>query len=260
MSVRKFVTLAALAVLGLGVACGQAPQVNGAPSYEQQVLDLINQQRAAHGLPALTLDQRLAEAARAHNRLMAERGQLSHQVDGELPICVGNDRLTAHGYAWTFCAENAAAGQADPQQVVNDWMNSEGHRENILNPKARQTGIAFDTGQGTYTTWWTEVFAAPLGGTTSLAAPSANPASQTAPARSTLLAEGDRRQVLQFNPGAALQQRIFRDGFVPNSDEFSIEVDGQRYAAQRAEHLGSGAVRVYYVSANDWANVQRADR
>ncbi len=71
----------------------------------------------------------------------------------------------------------------------------------------------------------------------------------------TLLAEGEGRQVIQFNPNAALQKRIFADGFVPNSPEFNLTVEGVAYAAQRAENLGSGQVRVYYVANGDYGNV-----
>jgi hypothetical protein len=70
-----------------------------------------------------------------------------------------------------------------------------------------------------------------------------------------LLAEAARAQVIQFNPAAALQKRIFADGFVPNSPEFEIEHGGVRYVAQRAEHLASGEVRVYHVRKGDWAHV-----
>jgi hypothetical protein len=73
--------------------------------------------------------------------------------------------------------------------------------------------------------------------------------------QSTLLAEAARRQVIEFNPDAALQKRIFADGFVPNSTEFEIEFGNARYVAQRAENLASGEVRVYYVRSGDWGNV-----
>jgi hypothetical protein len=72
---------------------------------------------------------------------------------------------------------------------------------------------------------------------------------------SVLLAEGERRQVIQFNPNAALQQRIFADRFVPNSSEFRLTMARVDYAAQRAENLSTGAVRVYYVQVGDWANI-----
>lgn len=71
-----------------------------------------------------------------------------------------------------------------------------------------------------------------------------------------LMAEAQAKQVIQFNPGASLQQRMFADGFVPNSPEFSAAVSGVNYAAQRAENLGNGQVRVYYVVVGDWANVR----
>jgi hypothetical protein len=76
-----------------------------------------------------------------------------------------------------------------------------------------------------------------------------------------LLAEAERRQVIQFNPNASLQRRIFADGFVPNSPEFELEHGGVRYVGQRAENLASGEVRAYYVRHGDWSNVayQRRD-
>jgi hypothetical protein len=70
-----------------------------------------------------------------------------------------------------------------------------------------------------------------------------------------LLDEADRRQVLQFNREAALQKRIFADGFVPNSPEFDLTFEGAQYIGQRAENLDTGEVRVYHVRAGDWGNV-----
>ena len=73
---------------------------------------------------------------------------------------------------------------------------------------------------------------------------------------SVLKEEAARKQVIQFNPGAALQKVIFAAGFVPNSGEFDLENGGVKYIAQRSEHLGSGEVRVYYVPVGDWGNVK----
>ncbi len=66
--------------------------------------------------------------------------------------------------------------------------------------------------------------------------------------------------MIQFNPNAALQKRIFADGFVPNSPEFEVDLSGVRYVAQRAEHLGTGKVRVYYVPKGDWSRVRYVER
>jgi len=75
-----------------------------------------------------------------------------------------------------------------------------------------------------------------------------------------LLNEAAKAQVIQFNPRAALQKRIFAEGFVPNSPEFEIEHEGVTYVAQRAEHMGTGEVRVYHVATGDWGNVARLRR
>ncbi|MFN8473794.1 MAG: hypothetical protein U0822_16510 [Anaerolineae bacterium] len=86
---------------------------------------------------------------------------------------------------------------------------------------------------------------------TAIIPPSASAASSF---EETALAYADQQQVIQFNPGAALQKRIFADGFVPNSPEFSLQL-GSPYIAQRAENLATGEVRVYYVHDGDWENV-----
>jgi len=78
--------------------------------------------------------------------------------------------------------------------------------------------------------------------------------------RDDLLTAATLNQVMRFNPTAALQRQIFADGFAPNSDEFDVPLEGATYRAQRAEHLASGAVRVYYVKVPVWANVQFAER
>lgn len=75
-----------------------------------------------------------------------------------------------------------------------------------------------------------------------------------------LLEEAAAKQVIQFNPNASLQKAIFAAGFVPNSGEFKINVSGQIYVAQRAEHLVTGEVRVYYCKDGDWSNVQFVKR
>lgn len=75
-----------------------------------------------------------------------------------------------------------------------------------------------------------------------------------------MLAEADRRQVIEFNPDAALQKRIFAEGFVPNSPEFDLTYQGAQYIGQRAENLQTGEVRVYHVRVGDWGNVAYESR
>ncbi|MFN8471679.1 MAG: endo-1,3-alpha-glucanase family glycosylhydrolase [Anaerolineae bacterium] len=90
-------------------------------------------------------------------------------------------------------------------------------------------------------------------------APLAAPAGNAAVSAGPLVAEAQNKLVIQFNPDAALQKRIFADGFVPNSAEFSIAVDGAQVTGQRAENLRDGRARVYYVRNGDWDTVAYVD-
>ena len=115
------------------------------------MVTLANQERAAAGCAqALVVDERLAEAAQAHSTDMSDRNYFSHtSPEGETFV----DRATAAGYP-SPAAENIARGQRTPEQVMNDWMNSDGHRRNILNCTYRAIGVGLDT-DGWY---WTQVF------------------------------------------------------------------------------------------------------
>lgn len=78
--------------------------------------------------------------------------------------------------------------------------------------------------------------------------------------RNTLFKQAETRQLIQLNPDAALQRQIFGDGFVPNSPEFDVEINRVRYRAQRAEHLETGKVRVYFAKVPDWHDVRHFER
>jgi uncharacterized protein YkwD len=131
---------------------GATPQ-SGALDFEQQVLDLVNQQRASNGCAALRDDSKLTVAAREHSADMANQGYFDHNSpNGATPW----DRIKAAGYA-DPSAENIAAGQPTPTDVMNAWMNSEGHRANILNCSSKAIGIGFWRG-GSYGTYWTQDF------------------------------------------------------------------------------------------------------
>jgi hypothetical protein len=75
-----------------------------------------------------------------------------------------------------------------------------------------------------------------------------------------LLWHGEQKQVIQFNPQAALQKAIFAANFVPNSPEFNVDWHDRQYVAQRAENLANGEVRVYYCKLGDWNNVRHVVR
>lgn len=123
-------------------------------AYEQEVFDLVNQIRAENGLEPFVYNVTLAETARAHSQDMIDRNFVSHtNPDGEDPF----DRMRDNGLSFSMAAENIAAGQRTPEEVVNSWMNSEGHRANILG-SCEELGVGLALG-GSYGYYWTQCFA-----------------------------------------------------------------------------------------------------
>jgi uncharacterized protein YkwD len=135
---------------GQGSGGGSGPQQD--TSAEAQVLSLVNAERAKVGCSPLTPDPALASLAEGHSRDMAERGYFSHTTpDGSSPW----DRAAAAGVE-NMGGENIARGQSDAQAVMEAWMNSEGHRANILNCDFRTLGVGAHFAQGG--PWWTQAF------------------------------------------------------------------------------------------------------
>lgn len=116
---------------------------------EQQLLQLINQERTKRGEPALEWDEQLAAAARAHNRVQVEHGSLSHQFAGEPEL---SQRLSRAGVASDRDAENVAFDR-DAASAHDSLMHSPPHRANILNPVYNAVGIgATRNGESLYVT------------------------------------------------------------------------------------------------------------
>ncbi|MFH8381985.1 CAP domain-containing protein [Kitasatospora sp. NPDC018058] len=116
------------------------------------VLTLVNKARADAGCPALNVNSQLVQAAQAHSNDMAKTGTLSHTgSDGSS----AGDRVTKAGYRWSAYAENIAQGYGSAQATFDGWMNSSGHKANMLNCAYKDTGIADTNG------YWTQVFATP---------------------------------------------------------------------------------------------------
>lgn len=119
----------------------------------REVLSLVNTERARAGCPAAHWDTRLAEAARLHSVDMAARDYFSHtSLDGRSPW----DRIRAQGYQYGS-AENIAAGQRSAAAVMSAWMNSSGHRANILACANVAMGVGVARG-GSYGIYWTQDF------------------------------------------------------------------------------------------------------
>lgn len=128
------------------------PVVTGDAGAEAAVLTLVNAERAAAGCGPLRDEPRLATAGRKHSADMKERGYFSHNTpEGVTPW----DRAKAEGYDQP-AAENIARGQPTPEAVVAAWMNSDGHRRNILDCRYQAMGTGMVTGSGG--PWWTQMF------------------------------------------------------------------------------------------------------
>jgi uncharacterized protein YkwD len=132
-------------------------------AFIQQVVALTNSYRAQAGLQPLQLNSKLTAAAYRHSRDMALNDFFDHQgSDGSR----AGIRIAAQGYRYTMAGENIAAGYTTPAEVVTGWMNSPGHRANILYPTAKEIGVGFyflanDSGEAPYQYYWTQNFATP---------------------------------------------------------------------------------------------------
>jgi len=127
-----------------------APSVPSISADERRVFELVNLERANYGLPPLIWHNELADVARAHSVDMAERRFFNHVCPYGRSLA---NRVDNAGIRWgTMLAENIASGQTTPEQVVRAWMESPGHRANVLNNQAVYLGV------GRYNNLWTKKF------------------------------------------------------------------------------------------------------
>ena len=125
-------------VLGLALVVVTGPAVAN-QALERQVLELINQQRAQGGCDPLVMQRQLSAAAQSHANAMAMKNFFGHASKNGTKF---SSRIKAQGYRGRKYAENIAAGYASAEKVVSIWMNSSGHRVNIMNCAFTETGIA----------------------------------------------------------------------------------------------------------------------
>ncbi len=120
-------------------------------SYEREVIRLVNEIRAENGLEALTYDWELSRVARYKSQDMKDNKYFSHTSP-----TYGSpfQMMKSFGIKYRSAGENIARGQATPEAVVNAWMNSAGHRANILNSSFTHIGVGY-VADGRY---WTQMF------------------------------------------------------------------------------------------------------
>ncbi|EAW38663.1 CAP domain-containing protein [Lyngbya sp. PCC 8106] len=129
-----------------------------------QVVQLTNEFRAENGLSPLSLNSQLVMAAENHSENMALQDFFDHQgVNGDDV----SDRISIIGYNYFTAGENIGAGYSTPETVVEGWINSPGHRANLLNPDFTEIGVGYfflenDTGNENWNHYWTQVFGTPL--------------------------------------------------------------------------------------------------
>lgn len=118
-------------------------------AMEEEVVRLVNEERAKYGLHPLEIDETLMELSKEKSKDMANNNYFSHTSP-----TYGSpfDMIKNSGITYNFAGENIASMGMSSQGVVNGWLNSKGHRENILNPNYKYIGV------GVYNSKWTQIF------------------------------------------------------------------------------------------------------
>jgi uncharacterized YkwD family protein/spore coat assembly protein SafA len=130
------------------------PSIDDVKTLEQQVVTLVNQQRARQGLPALKSNWELCRVARYKSQDLINKQYFAH----DSPTYGSPFRMMeSFGIRFSAAGENIAYGQRTPQEVMNAWMNSPGHRNNILSSIYNQIGVGVaKASNGTF--YWTQQF------------------------------------------------------------------------------------------------------
>lgn len=121
--------------------------------FEYEVLELANEERKAQGLEPLEFSVEVSEVARAKSHDMADSNYFDHQSPNYgSPF----EMMQTFGVDYRAAGENIAMGQRSPEEVMNGWMNSEGHRKNIMHDQFTHLGVGYVEKNGT--TYWTQMF------------------------------------------------------------------------------------------------------
>ena len=120
-------------------------------SYEEEVIRLVNEHRKNNGLSALGADWQLSRVARYKSEDMRDKKYFSHTSP---TYGTPFQMMKSFGISYKSAGENIAKGQKTPKAVVDAWMNSSGHRANILNPAFTHIGVGYAK-DGNY---WTQMF------------------------------------------------------------------------------------------------------
>lgn len=140
-------------VFGGTIVVGGETTSESSLSEAEKVVELLNAERAKKGLSALTMDDKLNEAAQIRAKEIADT--FSHtRPDGSSCFTAFDDLGISYGYA----AENIAAGRSSAEGVMGDWINSSGHYANIVSPNLNKIGVALVVVPNGYNYYWVQVF------------------------------------------------------------------------------------------------------
>ena len=130
------------------------PSIDNVKTLEQQVIDIVNRNRVSAGLAPLKANWELCRVARYKSQDMINKGYFGHQSPTYgSPFTM----MQSFGIRFSAAGENIAYGQRTPQEVMNGWMNSSGHRANIMSSVYNQIGVGVaKASNGTY--YWTQEF------------------------------------------------------------------------------------------------------
>lgn len=125
-----------------------------------EVLARVNEARRKAGLKPLRSDPLLDRAAQRHAEDMLARGYFAHESPEDKTV---RERAKAAGYDWRTIGENVAEGQFTVDEVMTTWLNSPGHRRNILDPRFEELGVGLALGRanGRYRVLWAQAFGTP---------------------------------------------------------------------------------------------------
>ncbi|WP_369716905.1 CAP domain-containing protein [Leptotrichia sp. HSP-536] len=126
-------------------------------NFQMEVVRLVNIERRKRGIASLSVSNELSKATAIRADEISRK--YSHtRPDGSSYLTV----LKTAGYMHSYVGENIAAGQKSPEEVMNAWMNSSGHRANILNPNYTEMGVGFTYATNSiYGTYWVQLFGRP---------------------------------------------------------------------------------------------------
>lgn len=155
---RAWISVAVVLAAAAPVFAGETPSgTASADAFAQKVVELTNAERAKFGLPPLKRQPQLDASSTWLAEDMAENNYFEHT--DRMGRTIGK-RITFFGYdAWSMVGENIAAGCRTPEDVVEAWMQSPGHRENILRPEFSEIGIGFVRSEkNPYKFFWVQDF------------------------------------------------------------------------------------------------------